>query len=64
MGVKMSGGIRNCCGKCFSYDYDVKLQRCKKCGWMANKEQNTLFQNKENEHYNIGLRSSKSKKEN
>jgi len=30
---KMGAGIRNICGKCFSSDYDIKLQRCNKCGW-------------------------------
>ena len=29
----MGAGIRNICGKCFSNDYDIKLQRCNKCGW-------------------------------
>ena len=29
----MGAGIRNICGKCFSSDYDIKLQRCNKCGW-------------------------------
>ena len=39
---KMSGGIRRTCGKCFSSNYDVKLQYCRKCGWKANKQQTQL----------------------
>lgn len=38
----MSGGIRNVCGECFSKDYDIELQYCRKCGWKANKLQNIL----------------------
>ena len=40
----MSGGIRDCCGKCYSkLYYDIKLQYCKACGWKANQEQTNLM---------------------
>lgn len=38
----MSQGMRHCCGKCFSTNYDSKLQYCRKCGWRANEGQ-TIF---------------------
>ena len=38
----MGAGIRKTCGKCFSIDYDSKLQYCKKCGWSPIKDQAKL----------------------
>ena len=29
----MGGGIRRNCGKCYSNNYDVRLERCRDCGW-------------------------------
>lgn len=34
----MSHGIRRTCGKCYSTDYNSKLQVCRKCGWTPYKK--------------------------